>query len=746
MIIEEINNFIAELEAIDKTAYERGLAVSAALSTGEIGFGSIEELFDFTLFIITASPIGHYNIAITITRQATRLINQFLEDNGPIDLNNHETLADRTKTFKLMKTLVLVSEINVHLADKLLDAGLPGLAFDHMAIAEDPPYDKSDGSTHIDIERAKRNDQFWHFLIAAGDQYAREAFMRRETVHLKVRAIIGDVNGEGLAAYSTTKPFLIKGPGAPDEDIAYLCHLLKLLKAHYPHKTMLLQELFRDLNRQLDLEKKRRTTRAFEIAFTLAEVTNQLSYVKAALHLRSNDPVKTLLLKARRLLLERSYNDSILHGIVAEFLQLLISRSSDALIFDLQRQAYSEFINLAVVHCVDCGRYEKAVQLAYQWRTAGEGAPIGTEPPEDEALLLILPNTAEDKVSYVLLDNNDAEHVQTSGNYPLSQLIAIRNKIEGTWNVLLGNEESAQFNEDEHGMIDPEQSQAYMSALLEYFEPERITPLLKRIAPAKKLRVLELTWTNFPIIPLLSEAAERPMSALVNASADASTPPIRKALIWCDPDESLSFSVNEREIITSIMDRHGIQYDLFEGIDGCNKDIFIERYSDPSYDLIWLMCHGKFDSDDPTKSELLIQHGNPLRLEEIAGITPQGRPAKRLLVLNACQSSAAIVRYNSMGFIGLGTSLTKDWQTVTGHLWLTDFQAAPVLGCLFMNRIAGGKEWSAALHESRMIMRQGNPTIIEHMQAINPDVALIYESTRKDLSLSMYAYSGIIFE
>lgn len=746
MIIGEMNDFIAGLEAVDKTAYERGLAVSATLSEGEVSFDSIEKLFDFTLFIITASPIGHYNIAITLTRLATRLINQFLEDNGPIDLNNHTTLAGRTKTFKLMKTLVSASDINVHLADKLLDAGLPGLAFDHMAIAEDPLYDKSDGSTHIDIERAKGNDPFWHFLIAAGDQHAREAFIRRETVHLKVRAIIGDVNGEGLAAYSTMKPFLVKGPGAPDGDIAYQCHLLKLLKAHYPHKTMLLRELFGDLDRQLDLEKKRRTPRAFEIAFTLAEVTNQLSYVKPALHMRSHDPLKTLLLKARRLLLERSYNDSILHGIVAEFLQLLISRSSDALIFDLQRQACSEFINLIVVHCLDCGRYEKAVQLAYQWRTAGAGAPIGAEPPEDEALLLILPNTAEDKVSYVLWDNNHAEHVQTSGNYPLSQLIAIRNKIEGTWNVLLGNEESAQFNEDEHGMIDPEQSQAYMSAMLEYFEPERITPLLQKIAPAKRLRVLELTWTNFPIIPLLSEAADRPMSALVSGKASAPLSPIRKALIWCDPDESLSFSVKEREHLTAIMDKHGIQYDLFEGIEGCSKAAFIEKYSDPAYDLIWIMCHGKFDSDDPTKSELLVEHANPLRLEEISHMAPHDRPAKRLLVLNACQSSASIVRYNSMGFIGLGTSLTNEMQAVAGHLWLTDFQAAPVLGSLFMDRIARGEEWSAALHQSRMIMRSGNSAIIEQLETINPNIPLITESTRKDLSLSMYAYSGILFE
>lgn len=744
MIVEEINEFIAELESIDRTAYERGLPLSVSLSA-EVGLGSIAELFDFTLFMITALPLSHYDIAIRASNLATRFINHFLELNGPIDLSHNETLADQTKTLHLIKTLVLSAEINVQLADKLLEIGLPGLAFDHMVIAEDPLYDKSDGSTQVNIERVKQHYQFWHFLIAVGDGQARETFIRRAATQLKVRTIIGDVNGEGLVAHSTTKPFLVKGYKALDADIAYLCNLAKLLKAQYPQKA-LLGEVLGHLNIQLELERKHRTLRSFDIAFTLAEVTNHLSYIKPALHMRNNDPIKVLQLKIRRLLQESTYNEVMLRGIVTDFLQLLLTRSPNAFIFDLQRQAYSDYINLVVVHCLECGRYKEAVQFAYQWRTAGGGRPVSAELPDDEAILLILGNRAEDKASYVLFDNNHAEHVQTSGQYSLSQLISIRNKIEGTWNVLLGNEQSAQFNEDEHGSIDPEQSQAYMDALLAYFEPERIAPLLKQVSPSTKLRVLELTWTNFPIIPLLSEAAERPMSALVSGKASAPLSPIRKALIWCDPDESLSFSVKEKEIITGIMDKHGIQYDLFEGIEGCSKAAFIEKYSDPAYDLIWIMCHGKFNSDDPTKSELFVENDNPLRLEEISHVAFYNRPAKRLLVLNACQSSASIVRYNSMGFIGLGTSLTKEMQAVAGHLWLTDFQAAPALGCLFMDRIARGEEWSAALHESRMIMRSGNSAIIEQLEAINSKVPLIYETTRKDLSLSMYAYSGILFE
>src|SRR5690606_35068055 len=98
---------------------------------------------------------------------------------------------------------------------------------------------------------------------------------------------------------------------------------------------------------------------------------------------------------------------------------------------------------------------------------------------------------------------------------------------------------------------------------------------------------------------------------------------IKKVLIWCDPDKSLNFSVKEREFLTRQLENYGIPYDLYEGYTGekrCNKDKFIEAYTRNDYDLIWIMCHGKFNPDDPTLSELIIEKNNPITVRNLTAL------------------------------------------------------------------------------------------------------------------------------
>lgn len=98
------------------------------------------------------------------------------------------------------------------------------------------------------------------------------------------------------------------------------------------------------------------------------------------------------------------------------------------------------------------------------------------------------------------------------------------------------------------------------------------------------------------------------------------------------------------------------------------------------------MCHGNFDFNIPSNSSLNVGKNESVNLNELIDIIPV-RNRKRMLVLNACQSGCSAIRYNAMGFVGLGPGLTNKYQSVVGHLyqWIVSQQE---FGGIILNSIS----------------------------------------------------------
>ncbi|MEH7856300.1 CHAT domain-containing protein, partial [Bacillus thuringiensis] len=242
---------------------------------------------------------------------------------------------------------------------------------------------------------------------------------------------------------------------------------------------------------------------------------------------------------------------------------------------------------------------------------------------------------------------------------------------------------------------------------------------------------------------LISQYLEGEISILVEGEQGIDSK-IKKALIWCDPDFNLFDAHLEKDAIESILTSHGIECDVF-ACEQCTKEEFIKRYSSNEYDLIWLMCHGNFDFNIPSNSSLNVGSNEYVNLNQLINIIPV-RDKKRMLILNACQSGCSSIRYNAMGFVGLGPGLTNKYQSVVGHLWPVDSFAAGVWAALFANELAGGNSWDLSLNKSIRIMSGGLEEIQKNMNDIS-HLSIANSLSRRNFEWNKMGYwsSPVIF-
>lgn len=164
--------------------------------------------------------------------------------------------------------------------------------------------------------------------------------------------------------------------------------------------------------------------------------------------------------------------------------------------------------------------------------------------------------------------------------------------------------------------------------------------------------------------------------------------------------------------------------------------MFLEKYSGPEFDIIRIISHGAFNSNNPHFSKLHVAENEPVTTWELQKYIPIAT-RRRFLILNACQSGAAGVRYNSMGFLGMGPSVTNEFQSVLGHLWYVDTLASAVLGTFTLKAIPEGSSMPLSLKQASNIVCKGNRVIEECLLESGKDLQMV--SVLKILWLKIWA-------
>lgn len=589
---------------------------------------------------------------------------------------------------------------------------------------------------------------FWELAIQNNIPNTRKNILQFATNQFYLTRILGLPLSNAHSLYQIIEKWIKFGGEATKNDINCISQYTSLLalSVNYTNKS---KDLLDKLKLQFDIEKDRNP----DIAIMLIElfVSNfgelhnepKVKWAKEALKINEihEHPERKMSLELTLLLDGDEFKGEAIKNCLTELLDYLNGKTTDKITFDFLRQRSSEFLTRSIRTAILFEEYRYALDYAYLWRTYTNNHRHMRD-NDNEAFLICVPNFSENKMIYLLEDGDEIECFQYKTKNSLETLLESKDAFEGTWNVLVNQNENTEIKPVD-ARVNIDNSDSYYKNLNDYYLPQEIAKRLNKIPNNKRIRLLETTWLSTPLTALISQNLNREISILVEGEQIENSK-IKKALIWCDPGSNLFDAHLEKEALEFILNNNGIEFDVFT-CNECTKEEFINRYSSDEYDLIWLMCHGNFDFDIPSNSSLNVGPDEYVNLNQLIYKIPE-RDKKRILVLNACQSGCSSIRYNAMGFVGLGPGLTNKYQSVVGHLWPVDSFAAGVFGTLLVNELASGNPWDLSLNNSIRIMSSGIKEIQKNTKDIsNLSIVNSLNNRHIDWSKMVYWSSPVIF-
>jgi len=636
----------------------------------------------------------------------------------------------------------------INLAVRLDDLGLPGEAFNAIIKSLDPWVEFYDRDTGKGDLQTKNIDLFDEFLISSifmGVEGNRQTLIGRAATNFHNLSVVGHINNDALDIYLKYKQFVKYGVDATYLDIRFFTSYLELIMDE-KMKNQSFDEIVNYLENQFEIEKIRTSNDiCFLIASALAKSLKCINWADKAVSSLPSQAYWAELLYMKAFSIFYSDKPKVMkyQQLLGDFLFKAGAIYSDRMMLDLCKQKNSGFLNMMVSSCIQNKEYQLALELIYAWWVYKPGDTI-LQSAEEQALIIAVPNLYQGGTFFLIKDKEMVYLNASKSSKKLTDILLIKDKVESSWTATLNEEDT--LIPKEATRIDVELSSEYINTLSEFIGAKELKEVLSEIPNETHFQYIESSWTNTPIPALLSNITQHTYSVSVDSVRLPESKEIKKVLIWSDPDGSLPTSTFEVEAIKHILSCKKIDFELFEGSQ-CTKRLFLEKYSNPEFDMIWIISHGEFNSDNPPFSKLYVAENDPVTTWELQKYTPI-TTSRRYLILNACQSGAAGVRYNSMGFLGIAPSITNEFQTVLGHLWYVDTLASAVLGTFVLKTLLEGNSLASSLKQASKIMCTGNQEIEEKLLEIGDSLQIVERvrnSMTKDLSLPFYSMSALVY-
>ncbi|MBX4266213.1 CHAT domain-containing protein [Clostridium estertheticum] len=493
---------------------------------------------------------------------------------------------------------------------------------------------------------------------------------------------------------------------------------------------------------------------AFQICYTLHSVdiiANKIK-IKWAVNgiiilddLKSENIESRIVLEIAILLYEPNFEKIKIKDKIIEYLKYIENVISYPTIRGFQKQKMSIIINKCILYSIEHNENEFAAECAYIWRTYPHN--IEGYFKNEESLLLIFSNFKTDMIIYLIYHNNKSILLEFPKKISLRKLIESKNEFEDNWTVITGGDLDQNVNYS--GYPNENLPNTYKENLEQFYCISEIAKEIKSIKDISKINIIEVPWVNAPMESLIGIQLDKSISTLV-AGNPKEQRVIKNILIWCDPDCSLPSTIIEKELVEhNLVNCEGVNVNVFIG-EECSYDLFCEKYKDENYDVIWLMCHGNFDFDNPSNSCLCISKDKPMAINELIELIPH-TDQRRLLVINACESGCSSIRSSGMNFVGFGANLSNQFQSVIGHLWPIDSFAASVFGAILSYNILNYDDWGKAINITRKQMNNGNKAIEEFFKNTlkygeNSDIVKRLNWCSKEMSELMFWGSSAFFK
>lgn len=235
-----------------------------------------------------------------------------------------------------------------------------------------------------------------------------------------------------------------------------------------------------------------------------------------------------------------------------------------------------------------------------------------------------------------------------------------------------------------------------------------------------------------PVQALLLEALGHPFPLVASFEDPAVDRPLRRALVWT---AGVQTGEAETRVVVELLKARNV-----EVVNLTNRELtpnaLLDHYTDPSYDLLWLVAHGAFNAARPAASTLQLDWDarSLLTLEAWAAAAVPSANARRLLVLNLCESGIA-QQSPAPPRVGFGPLLACRHQAVVGHLWSVETTAAVAFGALLIARLSEGVSYVDAFASALGAMRGTSRDVaaaLEPLGGAAADVATRFRFGRDD--------------
>lgn len=680
----------------------------------------------------------------TVPIEAYQLYCPLVESKNHLILDSLSRNQELPRAMYLQYIIIVINNYN-NVSQSLAVLGLVGEAWNYQILAIDPFHQQ--GQIYMDWPEG-----LWIEACDLQIPQAREAIISIMANFFYISRILGHNREQCIRYYLDTRRWLDWGEGATENDIYYLCFLIDHLKPE--PELPLTREVYEQLKNQYDVEMSiGRKENAALIAEALSSMASLMGesdvyWAKEGLKIaEGNLHIQTKMKFDLKIYCESSpINVEGIKVSLTEFLQFVSDNvGEDQLVKDLQKQRLSDLFVSCIVKLIQQGLHKDAMETWLLWKFHSNEIHLLQN---KLSYLGAIQNLYEDKMIYLLYDGTHVSYYEFSREIDLVEIMKAKSKYENSWQIVAGQTDTSEaFIGD--GVPDPRESNNYEKKLEQFYAPQKIAEVLNQLTDQREIILMELSWMNSPLIPLIQQYTNITLKYSNHAHLKQPSE-IKKVLIWCDPDNenSLYDAHIEKDAIIAILNKLKVAYDVFVGPE-CTFQEFMKCYTQMDYDLIWLMCHGNYNSDNPLQSSLTISNETSATLKYLFDHPYMGQK-RRLLVLNACESGASAIRYDSMAFVGLGASLSTYNQSVIGHLWSVDSFAAAVFGCLLMESLTRGVAWDKSVHNVRNILKSGREEITKTLSGVlDSDSQLmrsIINRTSMEWSLLVYWASANFYE
>ena len=352
----------------------------------------------------------------------------------------------------------------------------------------------------------------------------------------------------------------------------------------------------------------------------------------------------------------------------------------------------------AVGICIGRRNLEHAVEIVRRWYGVPQQEVI------DPTRLFVL--CPFHHAGYIAAGGAAWALVERDQDVALTTVTESANRFYGVSNSVVGASELRLHEPERFGVPSPEDASAFERALTNaYFPNGGLDP-----ADSADCQIV-IRSQSHPIQAIQHARLGRTWPISASLRTPSTDRRLREVLLWSGADSMTE--EQEIEVVREIFERAGARV-LVRAPNSATVEDFIGDYSNPDYDLFWVMSHGEFNHWSPKEAKVQIDRaGTFVSLDDLIGRAPTDED-RRLLVLNVCDGGRS-EENGLLPRVGLAPAVAGKAQAVISHLWPIQGLAAGAFGALLADALSRDQAFFLAYCDTLMHMHQPPRDIGAHL-------------------------------